>query len=77
MDPSRYGFAVASSLSFIPWAELSELTAGTYVVSVTQLVGVYEPIVLDSFWARPRANSGYALLQQVLAQRLPPNANPL
>lgn len=33
-----------------PWEPQATLTPGTYVVSVTQLVGVYEPEVRPGFW---------------------------
>ncbi len=40
--------ALPSHFGFEPRAELS---AGTYVVSATQLLGIYDPEIRDSFWA--------------------------
>ena len=58
-DPTRYGFACTQLPSFLPFdAPRAELTAGTYVVSATQLMGVYDSSSRRSTWrdqARLRA----------------------
>jgi hypothetical protein len=48
-DPTRYGFACQALPSVLPFEPSAELTAGTYVVSVTMLLGVYDPQIRDSF----------------------------
>jgi hypothetical protein len=49
-DPTSYGFECRMLPSFLGGGEWAELTAGTYVVSATQLMGVYIPRARDAFW---------------------------
>ena len=53
-DPSRYGFPCEMLPSTYPFAEPAALTPGTYVVSVNQLLGVYEPTARASYWTPER-----------------------
>jgi len=50
VDPSRYGFPCESLPSFLPFGPPAELDPGLYVVSATQLVGVFAPWARDDFW---------------------------
>ncbi len=40
--------------SYLPFGPPAELGAGTYVASVTQFLGVYDPTVRDEFWTPDR-----------------------
>lgn len=53
--------ALPSKHEFDPPAEL---TAGTYVVSLTQLLGVYDPELRDTFWT-PEVRAAYATLAEI------------
>ncbi|UCD28849.1 MAG: glycosyltransferase family 39 protein [Planctomycetota bacterium] len=70
-NPSRYGFKCEMLPSSFDFGEPAELTAGTYVISVTQLLGVYYPIARDSFWKSPTNIKSYNLLTQMLARPVP------
>jgi hypothetical protein len=50
-DPRRYGFACEALPSYGPWGAVGELTAGTYVVSVNQWLGLVDPLARDATWA--------------------------
>jgi hypothetical protein len=66
-DPTRYGFDCQMLPSTYRFGRPAELTSGTYVTSVTQLVGVYNEIVRDSFWSRPEMLVMYRNMQSSLA----------
>lgn len=63
--PTRYlpCTALPSYMDFTPRADLSP---GTYVVSITQLLGVYDPEIRPTFWSDV-ARSAYATLGQLAA----------
>lgn len=50
-EPNRYGFECEMLPSNIPFREPCRLSAGTYVISVTQLLGVYDQRVRDDYWS--------------------------
>ena len=64
--PTAYGFRCEAMPSQLPFGPPAKLTAGVYVSSVTQLLGVYDRRVRDSFW---NANNlaTYRVLHQDLA----------
>lgn len=63
-DPTAYAFPVESLVSFLDFGTRAELTAGTYVLSVTQRSGVYEVEARDAFWG-PKARYAYAELHRL------------
>jgi hypothetical protein len=69
-DPTSYGFEVGMLPSFLGAGEWAELTAGTYVVSATQLMGVYIPRARDAFWTREMLED-YRRLHNSIAQPVP------
>ncbi|MCK4342915.1 MAG: hypothetical protein KAY37_14470, partial [Phycisphaerae bacterium] len=71
--PTRY-LACTSLASYFDFGPRAELNAGTYVVSVTQLTGVYDLEIRDTFWT-PRYRAGYAALGE-LASRPPAEGEP-
>jgi hypothetical protein len=62
--------ALPSMMEFEPTAEL---TPGTYVVSVTQLLGVYDPAIRDDFWTA-EMRQRFRQLGMVTEHPLPPDA---
>ena len=73
-DPQYYGVAcemMPSQLDF--GGPPAELSGGTYVVSLTQLFGVYTRQVRDEFWARAINRQQYAALTHRLAQPASPD----
>jgi hypothetical protein len=49
--------------SFLPFNNKpAQLTAGTYVISVTQLLGVYEPLASTTFWKSTENRAKYKAL---------------
>ena len=48
--PTHYGFRCEAMPSFLPFGPPAQLTAGVYVSSVTQLLGVFDYRMRDSFW---------------------------
>jgi hypothetical protein len=56
--------------SFFAWGPRAELTAGTYVVSATQLMGVYHPEIRDDFW-HAEARAAYAQMLAMAASPAP------
>jgi 4-amino-4-deoxy-L-arabinose transferase-like glycosyltransferase len=70
-NPAYYGIRCTALPSYWPFGPRSDLSPGTYVVSVTQLLGVYDPAVRDEYW-RERAR-GYAWLYERCTQ--PPPAD--
>lgn len=62
--PTAYNPRWEDLMSRFSFGPPAALTAGTYVISVTQLLGVYEPIVRDSFWAEKRNRYAYKILYQ-------------
>jgi len=76
VNPSRYGFECEKLHSFFDWpGKPARPTAGTYVLSVTQMVGVYDPIVTDTTWERPYNLKLYRRLCENLARPLPEDAS--
>ena len=69
-DPMRYGFEVEMLPSFLGGGKWADLTAGTYVVSATQLMGVYMPRSRDVYWTREILEE-YRSLRDALALRVP------
>lgn len=57
--PDRYGFEVQVLVGPGTPEPLPPLEPGTYVLSVTHLLGVYDPRATDSFWAQPAARRAY------------------
>ncbi|MCG3138604.1 MAG: hypothetical protein HJJLKODD_02469 [Phycisphaerae bacterium] len=75
-DPRAYGLDVEVLPSFYAISgPPAALTAGTYVLSVTQLAGVYFAYAADYFWANPEAQVGYAQSCYWLAQPEDPQAS--
>jgi 4-amino-4-deoxy-L-arabinose transferase-like glycosyltransferase len=70
--PTRY-LPCGALPSFRPFEPQAELTAGTYVVSATQLLGVYEPHARDAFWA-PEAQRAFHEIGLIAAAELPASA---
>ncbi len=70
--PTRY-LPCAALPSFRPFEPQAELTAGTYVVSATQLLGVYEQHARDAFWT-PDAQRAFQEVGLIAAAELPVNA---
>ena len=61
-DPRAYAIQANQLLDSFPSAAPAELETGYYVVSLTQLYGVYEIFARDSFWARAENVAGYRRL---------------
>lgn len=59
--------------SMMPFAPPAVLTPGTYVVSVTQLLGVYDPSIRDEFWTADMRRR-YGEMMALVARPLPPDA---
>jgi 4-amino-4-deoxy-L-arabinose transferase-like glycosyltransferase len=57
--PDRYGFEVQVLAGPGTPEPLPPLEPGTYVLSVTHLLGIYDPRATDSFWARPSTRRAY------------------
>jgi 4-amino-4-deoxy-L-arabinose transferase-like glycosyltransferase len=60
--PAAYGVEARALPSFFDFGEPSDLGPGTYVASVTQLLGVYEPLAREDFWSRPETREDYRTL---------------
>jgi hypothetical protein len=81
VDPSRYGIKCEMLLSSFPFNErrpfapAATLTPGTYVVSTTQLLGVYEPVARDEFWRDRTSLLLYQDAERQLATPLPAGAS--
>jgi hypothetical protein len=59
--PASYGFASETLPSYMPFPhEPAALTAGTYVVSLTQLLGIYEARAAAEYWTDPKNVRRYA-----------------
>ncbi len=66
--PQAYGLRCEMLPSFEPFAEArAKLDAGTYVVSVTQMLGVYEPTARRAYWADASNRATYAALWELFA----------
>jgi hypothetical protein len=66
-DPTHYDFKPQFLIreprkGDTPEQEPAELTAGTYCVSVSRLLGVWEPEIRESFWQDPRTIQAYESL---------------
>lgn len=57
--PDRYGFEAQILAGPGAPEPLPSLEPGTYVLSVTHLLGIYDPRATDSFWAQPSARRAY------------------
>jgi hypothetical protein len=68
-DPRRYGFACEALPSYGAWGKLAELTAGTYVVSVNQWLGLMDPLARDAAWTDDATQRRYAELHAYFADR--------
>jgi hypothetical protein len=67
-DPTRYGFDCQLLPCYLPNdAKAAQLTAGTYVISVTQLLGLYLPAARDDYWRNPDVLAAYRNLSQRFA----------
>ena len=73
--PPRYGFQCESLPGSIRVGPPAELTAGTYVISVTNLLGVYLEPVRDTFWNAGR-QAQYREFWEILASPVPEGADP-
>jgi len=67
-DPSKYGFECENLRSTAAFGLPAELAAGTYVISATQLLGVYDPFVTDNFWNNPYNLVRYQLMLDSVAR---------
>lgn len=74
-DPTAYGFPVESLVSFFDFGRRAELTAGTYVLSVTQRSGVYEVAARDAFWG-PKERFAYSELYRIAHEPPPADETP-
>lgn len=74
--PETYGFPVSDLASRYPFQPRASLSGGTYVVSVTELLGVYNPKARASFWQSERNVRTLAWLEEQLRTPLPPTASP-
>jgi hypothetical protein len=66
-DPTHYDFKPQFLIrepkkGDTPEQQSAELTAGTYCVSVSRLLGVWEPEIRESFWQDPRTIQAYESL---------------
>lgn len=75
-DPTCYGFEVKSLVSYFAFEPRAPLTTGTYIISITQLLGVYEPEIRESFWRDPAIRDLYRRLAQLASQAPPPGESP-
>jgi 4-amino-4-deoxy-L-arabinose transferase-like glycosyltransferase len=74
-DPAYYGIDCGELPSLWGFGTMRELTAGLYVASVTQLLGVYEGMIQNRFWNDPQNLAEYRRLAE-LAARPPPAQSP-
>lgn len=75
-DPTKYGFACQKLRSFVwPGGTDAPLTAGTYVISVNQMLGLYDPLVTEKVWNDPKFRRHYQETLDTLAQPLNDNAS--
>lgn len=65
-DPHAYGFACAALPSFRGFEPPATLGAGTYAISVNQLLGLYDPLIRESFWTGEN-RARYAALHRVVS----------
>ena len=73
--PPRYGFQCESLPGSIRVGPPAELTAGTYVISVTNLLGVYLEPARDTFWSAGR-QAQYREFWEILTSTLPEEPDP-
>jgi len=74
-DPAYYGIDCGALPSFWTFGTPRELTAGLYVASITQLLGVYEGMIQNRFWNDVQNVAEYRRLAEMLA-RTPPSQSP-
>ncbi len=65
--------SLPSMIDFDPRAPLK---AGTYVISATQLLGVYDHELRDAFWEIPRVRAAYADLSRIARAEPTPDETP-
>lgn len=66
--PTRYGFECEMLPSYLPFdAKPAALDAGTYVISINQLLGIYETFARQAFWADPDNRRRYASLYRLFS----------
>lgn len=75
-NPAKYGIKCEALLSSFPFEPRAELTPGTYVISITQLLGIYEVFARDAFWDSEKNRTSFARLAQLARQPLPADATP-
>jgi hypothetical protein len=74
--PPEYGFQCEELRSFPQFGgKPAELIGGTYVISVTQLLGVTDWMVRDNVWEDPDKWERYRLLHEKLSKPLEPDAS--
>jgi hypothetical protein len=61
-DPTHYGFTCDPLPSFRYFGDTGELTPGTYVVSISQLLGLRMPEARVEIWQKPRVRDYYRRL---------------
>ncbi len=66
--PAAYGVRASALPSYLGFGEASAFGPGTYVASATQLLGVYEPLAREDFWARPETGEDYRQLLAAAAE---------
>lgn len=64
--PQSYGIDTEDLMSSFPVAPPARLTAGTYVLSETQWLGVYDAPARPAFWEDPRQKAEYARLHDLV-----------
>jgi hypothetical protein len=55
---------------------LADLTAGTYCVSATRLLGVYDPTIREAVWELPEIRRRYEALYMAASQPPSPEMSP-
>lgn len=75
-DPTRYGFDCEMLPSTFPFEPRAELTGGTYVISLNQLLGIYYPEARQSFWENIEVGRMYRQLDRMLAPSAPESERP-
>ena len=76
-DPSKYGFEceqLRSVGSLEDFGKPAELSAGTYVVSISQLLGIYDMFIDNEFWQNWRNIEVYRRMHNILSVPLSKDA---
>jgi hypothetical protein len=69
-DPTCYGFPCRALPSYLDFGELAVLDAGTYVVSVSQIHGLYYMLARREFWT-PEQLAEYRSLRERVTRPVP------